>query len=116
MDDKKNICVPKNSLFSKQWFKEYWTVYPGLLHSLVLFSYGGYKLISAFFNHQPDYQVILFVGVQVFAIGLAIGCLNDWAKKEHPQQHPKIWWTSSLIVSLSLVLFLLSALREYFQV
>jgi hypothetical protein len=116
MDDEKNIGVPNNSLFSKQWLKEYWTVYPGILHSLVLFFYGGYKFIYAFFKHRPDYEVILYFGVQVFSIGLSISCLNDWAKKEHPQQHPKIWWTSSVIVSLSIMLFLLSALRGYFQV
>jgi hypothetical protein len=114
MSEEKNISVPNNILFSKQWFREYWTIQSSLFLSFILFFYSGYKITLACLSHQPDYQVLRFVGWEVFAIGLAIGCLNDWAKKEKPQKYPKIWWTSLLIISLSMLLFLLSDLRQDF--
>jgi hypothetical protein len=114
MNEDKNMSVPNNPLFSGRWFREYWTIQPTLVSSFILFLYGGYKIISACLSHQLDYQVIRFTGLEFYAVGLAIGSLKDWAKKEQPKRYPTIWWTSLLTLSAGLFIDLLSYLREEF--
>jgi steroid 5-alpha reductase family enzyme len=108
MDKDKSISASNTPLFSKQWAREYRGSLFVLALSFIVFFYIGYQIISAYLSHQPENHILQLVGIEFLFIGLAIGSLTDWVKKEYPERESAIYFVYILMLSLAAFIVLLS--------
>jgi hypothetical protein len=108
MDEDKSISASDTPLLSKKWAREYRSSLFNLSLSFIVFFYIGYQIISACLSHQPENHILQLVGIEFLFVGLAIGSLTDWVKKEYPERESAIYFVYILMLSLAAFIVLLS--------
>jgi hypothetical protein len=112
MDEDKSISNSSIPLFSKEWIREYRKSLFSFSVLFIWFIYNGYQIISACLSHQSPNEVLQFFGFEVQCVGLVIGRLTDWVKKEHSERESAMNSVSSWMLRLGAFIFLLgSAVR-----
>jgi hypothetical protein len=109
MDEDKSISDSSIPLFSKEWTREYRKSLFSLSVLFIWFLYNGYQIISVGLSHQSPNEVLRFFGAEVQCVGLVIGRLTDWVKKEHSERESAMHSVSSWILLLGAFIFLLAS-------
>jgi hypothetical protein len=113
MDEDKSISNSSIPLFSKEWIRKYRKSLFSLSLLFIWFLYNGYQIISACLSHQSPNEVLRFFGSEVQCVGVVIGILTDWVKKEHSERESAMNSVSSWMLLLGAFIFLLAAAPRF---